>query len=171
MQAGYVPVNNSESSSAQGRDPESHSLQLQQQHDEHDPSSGTTTHYISSSDTKIGPNGQAIYSAVAVPDTIRPPKVSKSQIKEDPISIRSFSKRICILLIGLILSLMTFWECIELFFARKVFLGFCFLGATVGLLIGTFVGVFRGQWRILVPGLILQHIVFTTLSFFPYKES
>ena len=106
-----------------------------------------------------------IVIAVAVPNTIRPPKVSlDDNYNTDP---RSFIlRRFCIFVIGLALTYLTFFESIVLMLFGYVngsflelVLGVLWFAATIGVLIGSFVGAYRGKWRLLVPGLILQHIM------------
>ncbi len=41
----------------------------------------------------------------------------------------------------------------------ELILGFFWFGATLCVLLGSFVGAYRGQWRLIVPGLVLQHFV------------
>jgi len=41
----------------------------------------------------------------------------------------------------------------------ELLLGFVWFAATICVLLGSFVGAYRGQWRLIVPGLVLQHFV------------
>lgn len=155
MRKEYVPVNLSEPAN-QGNDVEYH------------PQQTTTTAYVipETTPTAHTEGGQPILVAVAVPNSIRPPKVTNSQ--EDPTAItpKSILRRVSILVVGLVLTYLTFFESLMLMLMGylssnwfELILGFFWFGATLCVLLGSFVGAYRGQWRLIVPGLVLQHFV------------
>ena len=153
MRKAYVPVNLSE--------PENHGQDL-----EHQPQEQTAYVLPSTTISARNDNGQPILVAVAVPNSIRPPKATHEE--EDPtvITVSSIIRRICILVIGLLLTCFTFFESLILMIYRYFddnwfvsLLGLVWFGATLGVLVGSFIGAYRGQWRLLVPGLVLQHFV------------
>jgi hypothetical protein len=134
---------------------------------------------------------EPILMAVAIPDSIRPPKVSyidnpttntntttttnhtnpnNANISNNSNTIQSlpklFLRRILILIIGLILTYLTFLESLLLiifgyanYAPIELILGLLWFGATLGVLLGSLIGAFKGQWRFLVPGLVLQYVV------------
>jgi hypothetical protein len=155
MRQAYVPVNLSDTIN-HGQEDIEQSQQSQQ------------ISYVTPIQTATTKDGQPILLAVAVPNTIRPPKVSYS---EDDVSAnatitpKSMLRRVCILIVGLFLTYITFFESLLLLLNGaitknwfEIILGFLWFAATLALLVGSFVGAYRGQWRILVPGFVLQHI-------------
>ena len=109
------------------------------------------------------PIDSSILYATVIPDTIRPPQVVNYE-EEPPTVI----KRMSILVVGLFLSYLAivnfyvselltkyrylnhqyiFW-CSAVFYFLAIFLTFG----------GAIWGAVRGQWRFLVPGLVLSHV-------------
>ncbi len=156
----YRPVNLSED----------HHLQLNNNDD-------TTTNDIEQTvTTNNNEYGQPILMAIAIPDSIRPPKVSyidnnnninNSQQTQSIQSFpKSFLRRLLILVVGIMITYLTFFESLLLILLgyansspMELILGLIWFGATLGVLIGSLIGAYKGQWRFLVPGLVLQYVV------------
>mmetsp|Transcript_10909 Transcript_10909/g.15889 ORF Transcript_10909/g.15889 Transcript_10909/m.15889 type:complete len:156 (+) Transcript_10909:132-599(+) len=97
--------------------------------------------------------------AVAVPNSIRPPKVVPAD--SNPASTRV--KKLSILMVGLFVSYMNFVQAIVfiyLGFGNKIMVtaGTVWFLSAVSLLLGGIYGAFKGQWRMLVPGILLSHL-------------
>mmetsp|Transcript_4877 Transcript_4877/g.7402 ORF Transcript_4877/g.7402 Transcript_4877/m.7402 type:complete len:195 (+) Transcript_4877:136-720(+) len=102
---------------------------------------------------------EVIAVAVAVPNTIRPP-----QLQTNVHPSVAFAKKLAILLCGLFLTILSFfdaWLFFELKYWHKVSftLAAVFWGiSTICLLVGSFVGAYQGKWRYLAPGIVMSHI-------------
>jgi len=136
-----------------------------------------TTVYATSNNATVGitHDGKPILMAVAIPNSIRPPKVSYNDDHDEPaqITTKSILRRIGILLIGFVLTYMTFFESVLIilfglvnYSYLELVLGLLWFLGTLGVLIGAFVGAYRGKWRYLVPGLVVQHFVGTLVRLF-----
>jgi len=113
-------------------------------------------------------DGRPVLIAVAVPDTIRPPKVSYS---DDSATEFSIIRSACIITIGIFLTYITFFESLLFMLAGaatsswlEFFLGLVWFVATLGILAGSIIGFLKSKWRFLVPGLVLQHVMSTIIK-------
>lgn len=107
-------------------------------------------------------NGPVIV-AIAVPDTIRPPQIRK-QVHP---AVRRV-KKISIFLTGMLLAWIFYIDAYVFFFQSKY--GYSTHGGTyflvaviwslalVAMLVGSVVGAMRGEWRLLAPGMVLNHV-------------
>ena len=154
MRKEYVPVNLSDEAANDGQD-----VELQGQ---------STAHAIPATtvSTKTTANGEPILLAVAVPNTIRPPQVIYNEDEQGNWTFGSFFERACILIFGLLLANITFFESLVLLVAGileanwfETLLGLIWFGATLVVLVGTFIGAWRRKWKLLVPGLVLQYFI------------
>ena len=102
---------------------------------------------------------EVIAVAVAVPNTIRPP-----QLQTNIHPAVTFAKKLAILLCGLFLtcaSLFDAWIFFELKSWHKVSFTLAAVFwtiSTICLLVGSFVGFYKGKWRYLAPGIVMSHI-------------
>lgn len=101
---------------------------------------------------------EPILVATAVPHSIRPPQ---KNLKDE--ANPSFLKRCSILLLGLYLAVLTFFDSfyfIEFNFGSNIMIlaGLMWLSSCVLLLLGSVVGFINGRWRMLVPGIIVSHV-------------
>lgn len=97
-----------------------------------------------------------VITAVPVPNTIRPPRV----VKSDHPGV-TMVKRLLILLSGLFIAYLSFIDSIILWGINSwhkweftIAACFCFL-ATFFLVMGSIVGAYKGQWRFIAPGIVL----------------
>ena len=157
MRKQYVPVNLLEPTN-HGNDVEYQPQEAQQ--------AMPSTAYVVPQTTAHTTSGEPILMAVAVPNSIRPPKVSHIEEDATAITTRSIIRRISILIVGLVLTYLTFFESLMLIIFGyingnyfELLLGLVWFAATICVLLGSFVGAYRGQWRLIVPGLVLQHFV------------
>ena len=106
-----------------------------------------------------------IIAAVAVPNTIRPPKVTTST---HPSVI--FAKKLAILLCGLFLAFISFLDS-WIFFQMKLWHRLSFSIAaifwaisTISLVCGSCLGAYKGKWRYLAPGIVTYHVAAFTVD-------
>ena len=100
-----------------------------------------------------------VITAVPVPNTIRPPRV----VKSDHPGV-TMVKRLLILISGLFIALISFLDS-KVFWKMnywhkwefKLAACFCFL-ATFFLIAGSCVGAYKGQWRFIAPGIVLFYV-------------
>lgn len=97
-----------------------------------------------------------VITAVPIPNTIRPPRV----VKSDHPGV-TMVKRLLILLSGLFIAYLSFIDSIILWGINSwhkweftIAACFCFL-ATFFLVVGSIVGAYKGQWRFIAPGIVL----------------
>ena len=99
--------------------------------------------------------------AIAVPNTIRPPKLRKSSNPE----VKAL-KKICVFLFGALVSFLSYMDAsVDLFYADHdvhkftftIVAGFWFLAA-IALFVGSILGGIKGEWRMLAPGMVLSHV-------------
>jgi hypothetical protein len=108
---------------------------------------------------------EVIAVAVAVPNTIRPP-----QLQTNIHPAVAFAKKLAILLCGLFLSFVS-WIDASVFIQLKNWHKVSFTLAavfwtisTICLLVGSFVGFYKGKWRYLAPGIVMSHIASFIIS-------
>lgn len=104
-------------------------------------------------------NNMEILTAVALPNTIRPP-VIPSNVHPSVL----FAKRLGILCSGLFLALITYLDA-YVFFTLNIFhrlsaqlAGIFWAFSCLSLLLGSVVGCYQGKWRYLAPGIVLNHL-------------
>eukprot|EP00979_Chaetoceros_neogracilis_P006054 scaffold1202_cov257-Chaetoceros_neogracile.AAC.1 len=107
-------------------------------------------------------NEVEIVAAVAVPNTIRPPKVRTSTYTHPSVT---FAKKLAILLCGLFLAYISSLESLVFFAYKSIVrheLTFFLISAvwaisTMCLVAGSIVGAYKGKWRLLAPGIAAYH--------------
>jgi hypothetical protein len=101
-----------------------------------------------------------ILTAIAIPDTIRPPMLQSSTVHPSV----SFATRLAILIIGLVLASLTYVDAF-IFLTLNLFdsfsaqlAGVFWAFSCLSLIVGSVIGCSRGQWRYLAPGIVLSHL-------------
>ena len=107
-------------------------------------------------------NGPVIV-AIAIPDTIRPPQIRK-QVHPAVKTV----KKLSIFLTGMLMAWIFYVDAYVFFFQSKYgysthggtyfLVGVVWSLAFLAMLVGSVVGAIRGEWRLLAPGMVLNHI-------------
>ena len=107
--------------------------------------------------TSAGASGIEIVTAVPIPNTIRPPKLAK-QIHPSVQNVKKMS----IFLVGTLMAYICYYDA-QFFVAGDyhktvITAAIVFWSlAALALVVGTVLGVMRGEWRMLAPGIILSY--------------
>jgi len=108
-----------------------------------------------------GNNTIEIVTAVAIPNTIRPPMIPSSANVHPSVL---FAKRLGILCSGLFLAFISFFDA-YVFLALNIFhrlsvqlAGIFWACSCLSLIVGSVLGCYHGKWRYLAPGIVLSHL-------------
>lgn len=109
--------------------------------------------------TQPGADVDVTIIAVAVPETIRPPKLRKAT---DP-AVKNI-KKLIIFLCGMFMAFLFYLDASVFLYSSHYMHRFTFTVAAIfwsfaalALVVGSILGARRGEWRMLAPGIVLSH--------------
>ena len=116
-------------------------------------------HNHSQGQTQPGADVDVTIIAVAVPETIRPPKLRKAT---DP-AVKNI-KKLIIFLCGMFMAFLFYLDASVFLYGSHYMHRFTYTVAAIlwsfaalALVVGSILGARRGEWRMLAPGIVLSH--------------